>query len=160
MASVSTNGTGNGIGIGIGNGSKGYNPLGSLHPAGKETEKGFSGDYNSSHRADLDSSRFAQSYSWMREEADDGGSDTEDEMDIDVNEILEFPRDQNRGQNSSSSSSSRPISGRIDPRTAADAILKSGSTSGTRRLVLMRHSLGRNHLGYFNNYFLLKILSL
>ena len=110
--------------------SRGHADIGALdvlHSAGKKPERDYSGDYDINRKPEFEGPKFSQPYSWTREEADDGGSDTEDEMDIDVNAILDIPRDNNRGQ----SSSSRPLSGRIDPGTAADAIKKSGLATGT-----------------------------
>jgi hypothetical protein len=122
-------------GRGTGRGHTDVGALDGVHLAGKKPERDYSGEHDGNRKEEFE----AKTYSWMREEADDGGSDTEDELDIDVNEILDIPRDNNRGQSSNSSSSSRPLSGRIDPRTAADAIQKSGSVSGDYRSVSPFH---------------------
>jgi hypothetical protein len=113
-------------GRGTGRGRTDVGALDGLQMVGKKPERDYGGECDGNRKAEFE----AQSYSWIREEADYGGSDTEDELDIDVNEILDIPRDNNRGPSSNSSSSSRPLSGRIDPRTAADAIQKSGPVSG------------------------------
>lgn len=130
-------------GYGIGTGHRDMGALDGSHLMGKKSARDYSGDYDGYHKPEFEDPKFAQSYSWMREEADGCGSDSEDEMDIDVNEILDIPRDNNRGQNSNSHLSSRPLSGRIDPRTAADAVQKAGPVSGAIRSV-SPSSLGVN----------------
>lgn len=94
------------------------------------TQRDGSGSRMGSFSIDAEGQRSAGEFNWMGDENYYEASDSEDEMDIDVHEILDFPRDHNFGSNSSSRTDEQMRGSRRESGTEFASGSRTGS--GTR----------------------------
>ena len=97
------------------------------------SQRDVSGSRMGSFCIDAEGQRSAGEFNWMTDENYYDASDSEDEMDIDVHEILDFPRDHNFGSisNSNSNSNSRTDEQMRGSRRESFTEFGSGSRTGS-----------------------------